>query len=82
MDPVTIPLLVGGATVATMAAIGVGTIAVSAVAAGAAVKGLRNKSKNMKLKQEQTQQAAQQADLENKLYELHLTSVASAEIWF
>ncbi|KAF7506354.1 hypothetical protein GJ744_011820 [Endocarpon pusillum] len=64
MEPISATLLVGGATVATMAAIGVGQITAAAVGAGAAVKTLRNKKKNMKLQQEQAEQATQQAELE------------------
>ena len=48
LDPVSATIVVGGATVATMAAVGLGTIAVGTVAAGAAVKTMRDKSKARK----------------------------------
>ncbi|ERF74880.1 hypothetical protein EPUS_03264 [Endocarpon pusillum Z07020] len=64
MDPVSATLLIGGATVTTMAAVGIGTITAAAVGAGAAVKTLRNEKKRMKLQQEQAKQATQRAELE------------------
>lgn len=80
MDPISATLLVGGATVATMAAVGAGSITVTAVGAGAAVKNLKNKKKSMKLQQEQAKQATQRAELEmreNKMYGLHSARAAS-----